>query len=88
MQLIGGTYLTVSCTLNNNRYRVVTCALIDSRANSFVFINIQYTVNIARFLGLKTRCLPRSVPVKGYNSKEGQLITHYLRLHLTVDRCR
>jgi hypothetical protein len=83
---MGGTHLTVSCTLNNNRYGVVTCALIDSRANGFVFIDTQYTVDIARFLGLKTRRLPRSVPVKGYNSKEGQPITHYLQLHLTVDR--
>ena len=39
MQLIGGTYLTISYTLSNNGYGVVTCALIDSRANGFVFIN-------------------------------------------------
>lgn len=66
----------------------MTRALIDSGANGFVFIDTQCAVDIARFLSLKTRRLPRTVPVKGYNGREGQPITHYLRLHLTVDRRR
>jgi predicted aspartyl protease len=88
MQLIGGTHLTVSCTLSNNGYGVVTRALIDSGANGFVFVDTRYTVDVARFLGLKTRRLPRSVPVKGYNGTQGQPITHYMRLHLAVDKRR
>ena len=82
---MGGTHLTISCTLSNNGYGVVTRALIDSGANGFVFINTQCAVDVARFLHLKTHRLPRSVPVKGYNGESSQLITHYLRLHLTVD---
>ena len=85
---MGGTHLTVSCTLSNTGYGVVTRALIDSGANGYVFIDTQCAVDVARFLNLKTRRLPRAVPVKGYNGEGGQPITHYLRLHLTVDRRR
>jgi predicted aspartyl protease len=85
---MGGTHLTVSCTLSNNGYGVVTRALIDSGANGFVFVDTRCAVDVARFLGLKTRRLPRSVPVKGYNGTQGQPITHYIRLHLTVDQRR
>ena len=69
-QLMGGTHLTISYTLSNNGYGVVTRALIDSRANGFVFINTQCAVDIARFLHLKTHRLPQSVPVKGYNGEQ------------------
>jgi predicted aspartyl protease len=63
-------------------------ALVDSGANGFVFIDRQCAVDIAQFLNLKAYRLPRSVPVKGYNGEGTQPVTHYLRLHLTIDQRR
>ena len=85
---MGGKHLTVSCTLAKNGYGVISQALIDSGANGFVFIDTCCAVDIAKFLGLKTQRLPRAVPVKGYDGQRGQPVTHYLRLHLSVDRRR
>ena len=82
---MGGKHLTISCTLAKNGYGVISQALIDSGANGFVFINTCCAVDIAKFLGLKTQRLPRAVPVKGYDGQRGQPVTHYLRLHLSVD---
>lgn len=82
---MGGKHLAISCTLAKNGYGVISQALIDSGANGFVFINTCCAVDIAKFLGLKTQRLPRAVPVKGYDGQCGQPVTHYLRLHLSVD---
>ena len=73
------------CILAYNGYRVHTSTLVDFGANSFVFIDTLYTIDIARFLDLRAERLPRIVPVKGYNGKAGTPLTHCLRLHLTMD---
>jgi hypothetical protein len=39
--------------VSKNRYRVPLTALINSRANGFAFINMAYTINIAKFFNLK-----------------------------------
>jgi hypothetical protein len=51
-QLIGGRHFIVLCTLSKNRYRITLSALIDSRANSFAFIDTAYVNDIATFLNL------------------------------------
>ena len=36
-----------------NKYKVNIIAFIDTKANSFTFINITYITNIAKFLNIK-----------------------------------
>jgi predicted aspartyl protease len=82
---MGGKHLTTACTLASNGYSVTSHALIDSGANGFVFIDTLCAADIAKYLNLKTQRLPYDVSVKGYDGKAGQPITHYIRLHLTID---
>ena len=82
---MGGKQLTTACTLAINGYSVTMQALIDSRANRFVFIDTICAANAARYLGIKSKRLPSSVPVKGYDGNLGKPVSHYLRLHLTID---
>ena len=77
-QLIDGQYLTISCTLLNNRYSIKLNALADSGANGFVFINTQCMIDIAKFLNIKAQQLLHEVTVKKYNSKAGNAISYYL----------
>jgi transposase InsO family protein/predicted aspartyl protease len=82
---MGGPHLVTPCTLATNGYSVTTNALIDSGANGFVFIDTLCAADIANYLGLKTQRLPHTISVKGYNGQAGSPITHYLRLHMTID---
>ena len=68
-----------------NGYSVKTSALADSGANGFVFINTSCAYDIAKFLNLKAQRLPTPINVKGYDGNINNSITHYIRLHLTVD---
>ena len=38
-QLVGGEALTMPCTISDNRLGIKTRTLIDTRVNSFIFIN-------------------------------------------------
>jgi predicted aspartyl protease len=73
------------CTIAHNRYTVKLNALADSGANGFVFIDTFYAIDIAKFLNVKAQRLPRPINVKGYDRKAGSVITHILRLHLTIN---
>jgi hypothetical protein len=77
--------MIVNCNLSTNGYRVTSSALVDTRANGFVFINTLFAYDIAKLLGLKAQRLPYTIGTKGYDGKAGERITHYLRLHITVD---
>jgi hypothetical protein len=52
-QLIRGKYFIVLYILLKNKYRITLSALINSRVNSFAFIDITYINNISTFLNLK-----------------------------------
>jgi hypothetical protein len=80
--------LTVSYTIAHNRYIVKLNALTDFKANSFVFINTLYTINIAKFLNVKAQRLSCLINIKGYNKKARNAITYILRLYLTINRRR
>ena len=72
-------------TIAYNKYTVKLNALINSKANGFVFINTFYTNNIVKFLNVKAQRFSRLINVKGYNRKAGSVITHILRLYLIID---
>jgi len=50
---MGKKYFIFLYTVSQNGYRINTTAFIDTRVNSFVFINTTYTINIAKFLNIK-----------------------------------
>ena len=52
-QLIGRKHFTVLYIVSRNRYRVNTAALINTRVNSFTFINTTYANNVTKFLNIK-----------------------------------
>ena len=84
--LLGGKHFTFLCTISLNRFAVSTYSLIDTRANGFVFIDERFAQLLSSKLGWKVEQLPfPSLPVKGYDRKQGTCITSFLRTHLTLD---
>jgi hypothetical protein len=68
----------VSYTIAHNKYTVKLNVFADFKANSFVFINTLYVINIAKFLNVKAQRLPCLINVKGYDKKAGSAITYIL----------
>jgi hypothetical protein len=65
-------------TIAHNKYTVKLNALANSEANSFVFINTLYVINVTKFLNIKVQRLSYLINVKDYNKKAGSVITHIL----------
>ena len=85
---MGGQHLTIACILLTNGTSIASRTLIDSGANGFIFVNILFAIDLARAFNIMTTRLPSPIQVKGYNSKLGKPVTHYIRLYLTVDQYR
>jgi hypothetical protein len=85
--LIGGKHFTVPCTILYNGFGIDLYALANTRANGFAFINTAYTINTAKFLNIKATQLEEPIVVKGFDSKQGYVVTYILSLHLSIDRC-
>jgi hypothetical protein len=49
-KLVGGIALTLPYTISNNRLRIQTQTLINTRANSFIFIDPKLAKKAAHFL--------------------------------------
>jgi hypothetical protein len=84
-RLIGGRHFTVLYILLKNKYRITLSALINSRANGFVFIDTVYVNNISTFLNLKPKPLIRPIIPKGFNRQPGKAVTYILTLHLLLN---
>jgi hypothetical protein len=65
-------------TIIHNKYIIKLNVFTNSKANSFVFINTFYIINITKFLNIKTQRFSCLINVKGYNKKAGSAITHIL----------
>ena len=88
-KLIRGRAFTVSYNLSSNRKTVIQLfALPNTRANRFTFIDIYYTITIAKFLGLLFERLKKLITIKGYNRHRGKAVIHYLQYTLTIDNQR
>jgi hypothetical protein len=81
---MGGQHLTIACMLSTNGTSVASRALIDSGVNRFIFVNTLFAIDLARSFNITTTRLPSPIQVKGYDSKLGKPVTHYIRLHLIV----
>jgi hypothetical protein len=71
-----------------NRYRVQTSVLVDSRANSFVFIDNWFATDLVKFLGAEIIPLTTPCSVKGFDRKPGQPATQVITLNLEIDKYR
>ena len=69
-----------------NRYKINLDAFINIRANRFAFINTTYTVNTTRFLNVKTTRLKRPIAIKGFNRRQGKVVTYILILYLFINK--
>ena len=58
---MGRIYFIVPYTVSWNRYGVNITAFINTRVNSFAFINIAYANNITKFLNINTTWLKKPV---------------------------
>ena len=50
---MGEKHFTVLYIVSQNRYRIDTTALINTKINSLAFINTAYVINTAKFLNIK-----------------------------------
>jgi hypothetical protein len=83
--LIGRKHFTIPCTISHNRYGVDLHALADTGANRFAFIDTACAIDMAKFLDIKATQLKEPISVKGFDSKQGHAVTHYLTLYLSID---
>ena len=74
-RLIRGKHFIVLYTLLKNKYKITLSTLINSRANSFVFINTVYVNNISTFLNLKPQPLIQPIIPKGFNKQLSKAVT-------------
>ena len=82
---MGGEHFTINSIVSNNGYGVSLSALVDTGANGFIFIDEDCAITVANFLGTKVVRLDTEVPVRGYDGRAGQAITHAIILDLKVD---
>jgi hypothetical protein len=62
-KLIRGDSLTLPCIVNSNQLGIKTSALINTRANSFIFINTKFAKLVCHHLDLTLKQLPVSCGV-------------------------
>src|SRR6266536_4343350 len=85
-KLIGGVAFTVSCNLSVNGNIVTTIyALPDTRAYRFVFMDTCCVMASVKFLGVPLRKLQDPIAIKGYDGREGRVVTHFLEYTLTIN---
>jgi hypothetical protein len=68
----------VPCIIVHNKYIVKLNAFVDFGANSFVFIDTFYAINIVKFLNVKAQRLSCLINIKGYNRKAESAIIYIL----------
>ena len=81
-ELIGGNSYTFPMQLNIKGYTFYTCALCDTRVDSFLFINIELTTLLIRHYSACSKPLPYIISVIGYNGQGYSKIIYYVHLML------
>jgi hypothetical protein len=85
-KLIGGVAFIVSYNLSINRNIVtIIYTLPNTRAYRFLFIDTHYIVASVKFLGVPLIKLRDPITIKGYNSREGRVVTHFLECTLIIN---
>ena len=83
--LIAGNSFTLIYTLYKDRIAIQAEALGDTRASSFVFLDLQFALNLCCTFNLKPKRLPQTIYPKGFNRKRGSPITQYLSFTIEID---
>lgn len=76
---------TLGVQVAGNGVSIATNALIDTGANGYVFLNTLLAIKLAQFFGVGTIPLGHTCPVRGYDGRKGEPITHAIVLDLRVD---
>jgi hypothetical protein len=61
--------------ISKNRLKIKTYTLINTEANSYIFINYKLAKKASQFLNILIQTLPVSYNIKAFNSKKASLIT-------------
>ena len=76
--------LVVTCTLSNGKYKNELTALIDTGATGYVFIDESTAHIVCERLSLSPVPLTKPKPIRGFDGRIVQPITHAIYPHLTV----
>lgn len=76
---------TLGVQVAGNGVSIATNALIDTGANGYVFLSTPLAIKLAQFFGVGTLPLSQACPVRGYDGRMGEPITHAMVLDLRVD---
>jgi hypothetical protein len=63
------------CIISKNGLRIKTYILINTKANSYIFIDYKLAKKTSQFLDIFIQTLPVSYNIKAFNSKKASLIT-------------
>jgi hypothetical protein len=73
------------CIISKNRLKIKTYTLINTRANSYIFINYRLAKKASQFLDVLIQTLLVSHDIKAFNSKKTSLITQYIKMNLYIN---
>ena len=73
--MLEGNVFTLLYTVNNNELSIKTTSLIDTKANSYTFIDIKFAKTIECFLDVKLTRLKDLYKVQGFDEQQMTLIT-------------
>ena len=82
---MGGSPLTIPCTLVKNGIGVDIDILADTGANGFAFMNTALANQLCKSLDLRLMPLIHMIQAKGYDGQSGQVASHYLTLNLIIE---
>jgi hypothetical protein len=84
-QLVGGSSLTMPCTISKNRLKIKTHTLINTEANGYIFIDYKLAEKASQFLDVLIQTLPVFYNIRAFNGKKASLITQYIKMNLHID---
>ena len=80
-QLLEEKSFILLCQIIKNEFDISLKAFADSKANSFIFINIFCIIDAVKFLNITVICLSIPASVMKYDSKSDLAVTHVIVLH-------
>jgi hypothetical protein len=84
-RLIGGDTLTIPYTISINGLGIKSSSLINTRVNSYAFINTKLAQLIERFLGVELQSLPLPYTIYGFNRKPAESVKKYIKVLLLIN---
>lgn len=82
---IGGNPFSVNSTIPTNNGIFTTKALVDSGAASYIFINTNFAIRIARSAELTLKRLPHPVQSEKFDGSRSHAISHMLLTSISTD---